>query len=197
MRAYRPLPRRFYERSSVVVARELLGKVLVKEEDGLILAGVIVETEAYGGPEDPASHAARGRTKYNWPLWRDPGLAYVYRIYGVHFCLNVVAAEKRGLGSAVLIRAVEPIEGLEVMMRRRRVGNPRLLTSGPARLAEAFGIDLSFNGWDLTRGEVLYIAEGREVPDQQVVSTTRVGISKARDKPWRFYVRGNPYVSRR
>ena len=195
--AYRPLPRSFYERSSVEVARDLLGKVLVKEEEGTVLAGIIVETEAYGGPEDPASHAARGRTRYNWPLWREPGLAYVYRIYGIHHCLNVVAAERRGLGSAVLIRAVKPIKGVEVMARRRGVSDVKLLTSGPARLAQAFGIDLSFNGWDLTRGEVLYIAYGEDVPDGLVAAAPRIGISKAREKPWRFYVRNSPFVSRK
>ncbi|RLE76115.1 MAG: DNA-3-methyladenine glycosylase [Thermoprotei archaeon] len=197
MGRYRPLPRVFYERPSVVVARELLGKLLVKEEGGALLVGVIVEAEAYGGPEDPASHAARGRTKYNWPLWREPGLAYVYRIYGVHFCLNVVAAERRGLGSAVLIRAVESVEGVEVMRARRGVNDPRLLTSGPARLTEAYGIDLSFNGWDLTEGRVLYIARGADVPDSRVAASTRVGVTKAREAPWRFYVRDSPYVSRR
>jgi len=189
-----PLSRDFYSRYVVDVARSLLGKVLVRIVDEGIMAGLIVEVEAYRGSDDPASHAYRGMTERNKVMWSKPGTAYVYQIYGIHYCLNVVA-EPEGSPAAVLIRAVEPILGLELMLRNRRVDDIRSLTNGPAKLTKALAINRSFNGWDLTLGEKLYISRGIDVDEEHVVVTPRIGVRDRR--PWRFYIKGNRFVSKR
>ena len=189
----RPLPRTFYEDDVLRVARSLLGMLLVRELGSKLLVGRIVEVEAYRGSDDPASHAYRGMTERNKVMWAKPGTAYVYQIYGIHYCLNVVA-EPEGMPAAVLIRALEPVMGIKVMRKNRGISNLRLLTSGPARLTKAMKIDKSFNWWDLTRGEVLYIAQGEPVPGSLVSRSKRVGVKDPR--PWRLYVKGSPYVSR-
>ena len=155
--------------------------------------GRIVETEAYLGPDDPASHAAAGLTERNRALHGPPGTAYVYFIYGMHWCVNAVTREA-GHGSAVLIRALEPMAGLPLMRRRRRGRPDRELASGPARLCEALGIDGRLDGAPLDRGR-LRILEGARIPDADVVVTARVGIRRAADWPLRFVVRGSPWVS--
>ncbi len=189
------VPRRFYERDVVKVARELLGKLLVREIEGKLLIGKIVEVEAYRGKDDPASHAYRGRTERNKVMFGKPGFAYVYLAYGVNWCLNVTA-EPEGEPAAVLIRAVEPLEGLEEMMANRGVRNVRNLTNGPGKLTKAFKINGSFNGWDMTKGELLYIAYPVREENFQIGVSARIGIKVGLDKPWRFFIKGSPFVSR-
>ncbi len=192
----RPLPRRFFARDTVVVARALLGQLLVSEigRGGRRCLARIVETEAYVGPHDAACHAAGWRrTRRNEVLYGAPGLAYVYFTYGMHWCANVVT-EREGFPAAVLLRAVEPVEGLAVMRRRRGDVPDHLLAAGPARLTAALGIDDRMNGHPLTEPP-LWIAAGRRVPGAQIVVGRRIGIRVAADWPLRFYVRDNPFVS--
>ncbi|HEX6942749.1 MAG TPA: DNA-3-methyladenine glycosylase [Gemmatimonadaceae bacterium] len=190
----RPLPPSFYDRPTEAVARELLGAVLEHRTADGTVRGRIVETEAYLGPHDPACHAAAGLTDRTRLLFGPPGRAYVYFIYGMHWCFNAVTREE-GHGSAVLIRALEPISGLEHMRRRRDVERDVDLTSGPARLCDAFGIDKEQNGVRLNRGP-LRILSGLQVPDEDVLVTPRIGIRKAADWPLRFLVKGNRFVSK-
>ncbi len=193
-----PLPRSFYNRDTVQVAKDLLGAYLVRELEGRLLVGRIVETEAYVGPDDRASHASVGRTSRNAAMFGPPGYAYVYVIYGVHHCLNVVT-EREGFPAAVLIRALEPIEGIEVM-RKLRGGRPdRELTNGPGKLCQALAIDLRFYGHDLCAGREVWIASDGLRPGEDVVQAPRVGVrgdERALTVPWRFAIKGNPYVSR-
>jgi DNA-3-methyladenine glycosylase len=199
--AARSVPRGFYNRDTLTVAPELLGKLLVRrvDDDGGVLIGRIVETEAYRGVDDPASHSYRGRTLRNFVMFGRPGLAYVYFTYGNHYCLNVVT-EEEGTPAAVLIRAVEPIEGVEVMKRNRGVENLIDVASGPGKLTKAFQITREQNGCDLTdRASELKIGQPNDAGDKplSIVQTTRIGIRLAQEKPWRFYIRGNPHVSRK
>ena len=195
-----PLPRRFYARKAERVARALLGQILVSTIGGERVAGRIVETEAYAGPHDPASHAAEriGRTLRNEAMFGEPGIAYVYRIYGVHWCLNVVT-DRAEFPAAVLVRAVEPIEGLDAMRARRSIARPirsdRDLASGPGKLAQAFAITGAQDHHPLHEPP-LCIVGGARVPARNVVATTRIGITRAHDWPLRFYERGNLHVSR-
>jgi DNA-3-methyladenine glycosylase len=190
------LPRTFYTRPSLEVARDLLGRIVVRPQpDGARLAGRIVETEAYR-QDDPASHSFHGRTARTEVMFGPPGHLYVYFTYGMHFCMNVVTGED-GEGSAVLLRAVEPLEGLPEMSRRRRTADPRLICSGPGRLCQAFGVDRSLNGVDLVAGGELHIETGRPTPDAEVGVGPRVGIRVAVDQPWRFVVEHSPFLSRR
>lgn len=192
----RILERAFYDRETEIVARELLGKVLECRTPRGVSSGIIVETEAYLGEHDPACHAAAGRTRRTAPLYGKPGLSYVYFIYGVHWCFNAVTRAE-GLPSAVLVRAVEPLAGLELMRERR---GPRVrgvgLTNGPGKLCEALGIDGTMNAIPLQRGG-LVIREGRPVADAEMAVGPRVGISRAVDWPLRFHIRGNGWVSMR
>jgi DNA-3-methyladenine glycosylase len=191
----RILRRDFYNRETEIVARELLGTILeCRTEDG-IASGVIVETEAYIGEHDLACHAAAGRTKRTEPLYGPPGNAYVYFIYGMHWCINAVTRAE-GLPSAVLIRALEPLEGLSLMRARRpKARNDRELTNGPGKLCAALGIDRRMNALPLQRYP-LVIRNGVAVADSDVVVTPRIGITQAADWPLRYFVRGNAYVSR-
>lgn len=193
-----PLPRKFFNRDPRVAARELLGKVLIRREGKQRLTGRIVEVEAYLGENDPAAHSAAGRTPRNAVLFGPPGIAYIYFIYGNHFCLNVSCLPD-GVAGGILFRALEPGEGLEVMRRNRDLepgSDPRLLTSGPGRLAEAFAITRERdNGKDLTsRKSDLYLADDGFRPDR-IVATTRIGITKAADLPLRYLIAGNRFVS--
>jgi len=190
------LPRTFYHRDTLMVARELLGKKLVHDFQGQRLAGRIIETEAYIGRSDTACHAARGRTKRNAVMFGPPGHAYVYFIYGMYHCLNVVT-EEEGFAAAVLIRALEPLEGLAVMRERRRNRSDRALTSGPGKLCQALAIDRRLNGADLCADGPLYIEEG-EIAGE-IATGPRIGIRAAPEDmaaPWRFYVSDSPFVSR-
>jgi len=194
MTSPRPLSRRFYARSALEVAPELLGKVLCRRRKGVLTSGRIVEVEAYLGAMDPASHAYRGRTERNRAMFGPPGHAYVYFTYGSHFCMNVVTGCP-GEASAVLIRALEPLEGIETMSPRRGRRQLSELTSGPGRLAQALAIDRAVYGHDLTR-EPLWIGPGgRSCPGW--VATPRIGISRAAELLYRFVVADSPFVSRR
>ncbi len=194
------LPRSFYTRPSVVtIARDLLGKLLVvPDSEGERVSGMIVETEAYRGPLDRAAHSFGGRrTKRTEPMYAIGGTAYVFFVYGMYYQFNVVtnAAETP---HAVLIRAVEPVEGIE-LMRGRRQGQPdRNLTKGPGKLCIAMGIDRNLDGADLL-GEQVWLEAGEPVRRSQIASGPRIGIDYAEewvDKPWRFWIKGNPFVSR-
>lgn len=193
-----PLPRSFYARDTEVVARELLGTVLISTIGCKRVSGRIVETEAYVGPHDPASHGAEriGRTRRNESMFGDPGIAYVYRIYGVHWCLNAVTHEE-GYPAAVLIRAVEPLEGIEIMRKRRGMSlRDRDLASGPGKLADAFAIDGKLDGHALDAAP-LWIEAGLKVRARDVVCGPRIGITKAAEWPLRFCVRGSEWLSRK
>jgi DNA-3-methyladenine glycosylase len=185
----RSLPRRFYARDPVQVARDLVGRLLVRQSRGSRTIGRIVEVEAYARA-DPASHSFKGQTRRNVTMFGPPGHAYVYVSHGIHHCMNVTTGE----ANAVLIRAVEPVVGAEEMARRRGVADERLLCAGPGRLCQALGITLADDGHDLTRGGVMWLAEGR--PAVAVVATARIGISAAADVPWRFVEEGSRFVSR-
>jgi DNA-3-methyladenine glycosylase len=194
----RPLARSFYARATVTVARELLGCVLARRlRGGAVLRGRIVETEAYVGEEDKACHAKAGRTPRTEVLFGPPGVAYVYLTYGMHFLLNAVT-EPEGRPAAVLIRAVEPLEGIDRMRRARGHARDHLLTSGPAKLTKAFGLDLAQNREDL-RGPNLWIEAGPPVPDQDVATSARIGCQTAPapwdTMAWRWYERGSPFVT--
>ena len=175
-----------------MVARDLLGCYLVHHGARGRVAGRIVEVEGYLGPRDPASHAFR-RTARSEVMWGRPGTAYVYLSHGVHACMNVVT-EPLGRAGAVLLRALEPIEGIPMMRRRRRVRALRLLASGPGRLTKAMGITLAQNRADLVTGP-LYVAAGA-FAREAIVATPRIGISAATEQRWRFVVRGSPFLSR-
>lgn len=185
----RPLPRRFYARDPVEVARDLVGRLLVRESGGVRMAGRLVEVEAYAR-EDPASHSFRGQTRRNVTMFGPPGYAYVYVSHGIHHCMNVTT----GGANAVLLRALEPLEGVDEMARRRGIADVRLLCAGPGRLCQAVGITLSDDGHDLTRREGLWLATGE--PAAEVAATARIGISAAAEVPWRFVEEGSRYASR-
>jgi DNA-3-methyladenine glycosylase len=191
-----PLPPGFCERPAEVVARELLGTLLVSEIGGRRCVGEIVETEAYVGPHDEASHAAErfGRTARNEAMFGPPGTAYVYLIYGMHWCVNVVT-NSEGFGAAVLLRAARPVEGLEVAMERRPGRPERELMRGPGNLCRALGVDREMNGHPLD-APPLWLAVGTPVPDADVAIGPRIGITKAADWPLRFWLRGSPWVSK-
>lgn len=177
----------------VVCAKRLLGCEFVMQYDTASIRLKIVETEAYH-QSDAASHSYRGKTPRTDVMFGPPGHLYVYFTYGMHYCMNVVTGAE-GEGSAVLIRAVEPLGGWEIL-RGNRPGLPDgQLTNGPAKLCKALGIDTSWNGHDLHM-EPLRLQIRPSLKDEQIVQTTRIGISQAQDKPWRFYIRDNPYVSR-
>jgi len=188
----RRLGRDFYERWVVNVARDLLGKLLIRRIDGKVLMGRIVEVEAYRGSDDPASHAYRGKTERNKVMFDRGGLAYIYLAYGVHRLLNVTA-EPPGEPAAVLIRALEPLGGIEVMMSFRGTSDLRALTSGPGRLTEALKIGLELNGLDLTSSDELFIADDG-FRGFEVGSSPRIGVRDRRK--WRFYIRGSRFLSR-
>jgi DNA-3-methyladenine glycosylase len=184
------MKRGFYERPVVEVARELIGCVV--SHDGS--AGVIVETEAYHDSE-PACHAFVGLTARTATLFGPPGRAYVYRSYGIHACLNAVC-EPPGIGAAVLIRALEPVSGLDAMRARRGLDRVEDLCSGPGKLTQALGIGLSHNGCDLSRGPVVIARRPRSWRDAPVAASRRIGITKATELPWRFCAVGSRYLSR-
>jgi DNA-3-methyladenine glycosylase len=193
----RSLPRDFYAWPTLAVARDLLGKTLWRRTDAGVTAGVIVETEAYIASIDPAAHSYRGPTARNRTMFGPPGHAYVYRSYGIHAIFNVVT-EPEGQAAAVLIRALQPAHGFELMRARRGAGvSERELLRGPGRLCQGMGITLDENGMDLL-GPALWISHTPGFPvDAPVVATPRIGISRATDLPWRFVLAGNPYVSGR
>jgi len=190
------LRRSFYEQPTIEVARQLLGKYLIRKHPDGTTVGRIVETEAYIGPQDKACHASRGRTPRTEIMFGRAGHAYVYMIYGFHYMLNIVT-EAADFPAAVLIRAVEPLEGLSLMQSRRQTERLRSLASGPGKLCRAFAIDRTLNGNDVC-GKVLYLDDHGE-PAPKVVTTPRIGVDYAgkwKHKPWRFLIKGNEFVSK-
>ena len=194
------LPQVFYTQETTLVARQLLGCFLVHLQGEETTLGRIVETEAYLW-NDPASHAFRGKTQRNAAMFGPVGHAYVYFIYGMHYCVNATTGPE-GQGEAVLIRALEPLQGIPIMQKRRQTEKLSLLCNGPAKLAQALAISLSLNGASLFEGPLqIWSADSLPnvpfVKNYDIVETTRVGIRKAQELPLRFYLRGNGYVSQK
>jgi DNA-3-methyladenine glycosylase len=196
----RALTRSFYSRPTCVVARELLGCRLVRVLDGVRLSGLIVEAEAYIGEEDLACHAKAGRTSRTEVMYGFAGVAYVYFTYGMHWMLNVVT-EQESFPAAVLLRAIEPIEGIEEMRRLRGRKEDNLLCSGPARLTQALAVARRENGLDLCQpGSGIWIELGERLSEKQLAISARIGLGQTPEpwlsKPWRYFVRDSPFVSR-
>lgn len=198
----RRLRRTFYARDAMTVARELIGCVFLHKDGGALTGVRLVETEAYRGALDPGSHGHRGPTLRTRTMYGPPGRLYVYFIYGMHWCVNVVCA-KEGVCEAVLLRAGQPLLGLDLIRRRRGASADRLLAAGPARLARAMGIDKRHDGASLLTGGRLWCAEDDETlrlrESDEVAQTRRIGLGAGRGEnlPWRFVLRGHPYASRR
>jgi DNA-3-methyladenine glycosylase len=194
------LQRAFYQQDTVKVAKDLLGKILVHESNQGKTAGRIVETEAYRGPEDKAAHSSGGRrTPRNEVMFGEKGHAYIYFIYGMYYCLNVTAGNVLGKPEAVLIRALEPVAGQDIMAKRRGARQTKTanLTNGPSKLCMAMDISKSQNKTDLT-SPPLYIKNAPPVPKEDIVETTRIGVDYAdewKNHPWRFYIKRNIFVS--
>lgn len=185
--------RGFFERYTPLVAKELLGLRLVRMVDGRRLSGTIVETEAYRGSSDPASHAYRGRTARNGVMFGPPGHAYVYFTMGMHYCLNITT-EPTGVPAAVLLRAIEPVEGIDVMKRLRGLEEVERLASGPGNLTRALGIDRRLDGEDLVDSDRLFVEYARGIG--KIGISTRVGIGEGQSHKWRFFAEGSPFVSK-
>ncbi len=195
------LPKSFYKREVTVVAKNLLGKILVKNDKKYPLAGKIVEVEAYHGDFDEAAHSFKGRTKRTEVMFNEGGYLYVYFTYGAHFCCNVVTG-KEGQGTAVLIRAVEPLEGINKMIKNRfgrKLKNDSEifnLTSGPGKVCKSFKIDKSFSGEDLL-GDKIFILNRKKIKENNIGISKRIGITRSVDLPWRFFIKDNPFLSRK
>jgi DNA-3-methyladenine glycosylase len=177
-----------------MVAKNLLGKFLVKNMENKKLVVKIVETEAYLGEIDPASHAYKGKSIRNKIMYEEGGILYIYLIYGKYYCLNIVT-ERKGKPASVFIRAVEPISGIEEMIKLRKVEDIHKLTNGPGKLCQALGITKEDNGLDISKN-LIYITEGRREA-LEIVKSSRVGIKEGRENLWRFYIKDNPFVSKR
>lgn len=196
------LSKDFYTRDLLTVSKELLGKILVKKDSSKILSGRIVEVEAYDGDIDEAAHTFKGKTPRNEVMFREGGFFYVYFTYGAHFCSNIVTG-RDGHGTAALIRAVEPLKGIDEMIQNRFGRNELIsekekynLTSGPGKICKAFGINREDYGADLT-GSKIYLLDQPKIPDEQIGISKRIGITKSVHFPWRFFIKGNPYLSRK
>lgn len=191
------LDRNFFDRKTVEVAKDLLGKILVRRMGDKIIAGKIVEVEAYTGEHDPAAHASAGRTQRTEVLYGKPGHAYIFKIRG-HHCLNTVAEEENSPG-CILIRAIEPIQGINEMKKLRgpHVKRDRDLINGPGKLCQAFGIDMNLYGADFTNEDSsLFITEGIESENFEIETTKRIGITKASDWELRYTIKGNKFISK-
>ncbi len=187
------LPRSFYGRDTATVAREMLGKRLIRRFEEVSLEGIIVETEAYYGLQDPASRAFNGRKNYNKNMWEEPGRAFIYNVHK-YWMFNVVAHEPGEIG-AVLVRAVEPTRGVKIMLRNRPVEDPRGLTSGPGKLTIAFGMGKGLHGQDVTDPESeAYIVDG--ALEREIGTSRRIGVTRDLAVDLRFFAKGSPYVSR-
>ena len=195
----RKLRKNFYRGELLDVARSLLGKILVKVDGKNILSGKIVEVEAYHGDFDEAAHSYRGITKRTEIMFKSGGYLYVYFTYGAHHCCNVVTG-KKGQGTAVLVRAVEPISGIDNMIKnrfgRKLKNNKEIfnLTSGPGKTCQAFGIDRKYSGTDLTGNEI-FILDGEKIKSKDIGVSERIGITRSVELPWRFFIKNNPYLS--
>jgi DNA-3-methyladenine glycosylase len=196
MLAYIPLKHDFYERDTIIVAKELLGKVLIRRiNKNKFLSGKIVEVEAYMGDHDPACHAYQKVTGRSSTLYKDGETIYVYFIYGNYYCFNIVT-EKKGIGSAVLIRAVEPLEGIDIMKKfRPKVKKLHDLTNGPSKFCLAFNIDRKYNGKKLST-DGIFISNPLKKEKFEIVTSKRIGIVKGADFPYRFFIKNNQYVTK-
>ena len=194
------LPRKFYIRPVLTVAKDLLGKVLIKKDWNQVLAARIVEVEAYDGKIDESAHTFIGKTKRNEVMFNEGGYLYVYFTYGAHFCCNVVTG-KKDHGTAVLIRAVEPLSGVDEMIKNRFNRELKAekeiynLTSGPGKVCKAFGINKDHYGYDLTNSDI-FIVDQPKLKKNMIGISKRIGITKSVSLPWRFFEIGNPYLSR-
>ena len=191
----KPLSSHFFQQQTIDIAPKLLGMLLTTRIRGVTTGGRIVEVEAYHQDGDRASHSWSGVRPRNRAMFLPGGHCYVYLIYGMHYCVNVVT-ETAGIGAAVLIRAIEPLVGIETMRRRRACPSPRELTNGPAKVCQALGISRSCDGADLLSSPRIRLEPYQSVPKRGIVQTTRIGISKSTELPWRYYVRNNIWVSR-
>jgi DNA-3-methyladenine glycosylase len=197
------LKKDFYIRDNITVAKELLGKIFVyyNNEENKKWSGKIVEVEAYDGRIDEAAHTYKGKTERNKIMFEEGGLLYVYFTYGIHYCANVVSGNKDE-GTAVLLRAMEPVSGIECLAERRfnkSVINEKEkinLLNGPAKICKAFNIDKNQNGTDLTKNKI-YILDSEKIPKNKIIQTTRIGIKKSIELPWRFYLKNSVYVSKK
>ena len=197
------LKKDFYNRNVLIVAQELLGKIFVfkNKNSRNKLFAKIVEVEAYDGKLDEAAHTFNGKTERNKIMFEEGGFLYVYFTYGIHFCANVVAG-KKGEGTGILMRAMEPISGTEYFARNRfgkSTTNEKErinLLNGPAKICQAFGIDRKHNGSNLLKNE-MFLLDAPKIPEKQIVKTTRIGIKKSIELPWRFYIKDNPYISKK
>jgi DNA-3-methyladenine glycosylase len=195
------LKKNFYTRDVLIVARELPGKILVKNENGKLYAGKIVEVEAYDGLNDEAAHTFIGKTERNKIMFEEGGYFYVYFTYGAHYCCNIVVGQKNH-GVAILIRAVEPLYGVDFMEANRLGRRPKTqkeilsLTNGPGKLCQAFEINRFHNGEDLM-GDKIYLLNAPKIRQENIVQTKRIGIKKSVDLPWRFYIKDNHFVSKK
>ena len=181
------LPRSFYERDTVDVARDLLGKYIVRHYEGQYLMGQIVETEAYRS-DDSACHAYNGMTKRNCAMFGPVGHAYVYLIHGIHYCLNIIARTSDYISGGVLIRAIEPVAGIETMMHLRKTDNLKNLTNGPGKLTQALAITLKNNHHDVTQLSDLIVIDSPKKETFTINTSSRIGISSGQDKLWRFFI---------
>ncbi len=196
MKELTPIKREFYNRDTIKVAKDILGKVIVRKTKQGNMAGRIVEVEAYKfGEHDKASHASKGCTLSNQVMFGENGFAYVYFTYGMYFMLNVVAKKKTDHAGAVLIRGVEPIDGIKYMIKNRKGKDDINLTNGPGKLSQALQINKKLNNYDLTKKGKLFIVDS-EKRTEKVLSSGRIGISMDVEKEWRFYLDGNTYVSK-
>jgi len=180
------LPRSFYDRDTVDVAQDLLGKILARRIGQKIISGMIIETEAYRYKDDEASHSFVGMTERNKAMFGQVGRAYVYFTYGMHYCMNVVAKNDNFDAGAVLFRALEPRDGIDFMIRQRKTKLISNLTNGPAKLTQALQITKKQYGVDLTKSSSLFVIEGKEIKKTEIKARSRIGIKKATDKPWNF-----------
>ncbi|MCE2614296.1 MAG: DNA-3-methyladenine glycosylase [Nitrosopumilus sp. (ex Thoosa mismalolli)] len=180
------LPREFYLKDTVTVAKALLGKRIVRKVGRTEISGIITETEAYRHKDDPASHAHRSITERNKVMFGEVGISYVYFTYGMYYCFNIVAKNKKTKAGAVLIRAIHPEKGIKTMQKNRKQNNMKNLTNGPAKLTQALQITKEQYGLDLTKDSKLYITEG--IDKKQIVASPRIGIKEATDKLWNFKI---------
>ena len=191
---YIPLKKEFFKVGALDLAQSLLGKILVHTTPKGLLAGIIVETEAYL-QNDPASHSSIGATNRSKPMFEEGGIAYVYFTYGMHYCFNIVSG-KKGTGEAVLIRALEPLKGIDIMKLNRKQTNLSNLTNGPAKLTQAFGINKNHNYLKLYTKPLYITINPKEDKSKEIIQTTRIGIKVGADLPYRFYIKGNKFVSK-
>ena len=185
------LQNKFYERETVIVAKQLLGKTLTKKNRGTELTGIITETEAYRGKDDPASHAAVKKSNRNQVMFGSVGMSYVYFSYGMYFMLNVVAKSKKQNAGAVLIRGIHPQHGIKIMKKNRGVKNMKDISNGPGKLTVAMGITMKHHNKDLTKKSIIYISDG--IKPKKIYKKSRIGISKGIEKQWNFSINIKDY----